>query len=243
MDFTLISTVTVVDGSIVAHQCYAPLGYLSAADALGMSDCDDSNAAVNPSATEGVADGVDENCMAMKLYVDADSDSFGSDNITYVVDAPGTSDCFTDLTSVNSDDCDDFDTLTYPGAAPNDSATFCMTDTDGDGYGDDYANVNLSSLPADLQTGSDCHDGDSDVRPGVSEITADGIDQNCDGIEECWLDADEDGQGNALGNTISVNHDGQTSFSCDGAAPFQTKPIAMTRIPIFMRCGDLQWPR
>ena len=208
-----------VDSSVVAHQCYAPDGYLSADEAFGMSDCNDSDALVNPGVSEGVADGVDENCDGYEAcYVDADSDGFGSDSVTYVVDVEGTSDCSTDLTSVNSDDCDDFDTLTYPGAALNDSSTFCMTDSDGDGYGDDYADSSLSSLPVDLITGSDCNDSDNGIRPGVSEVSADGIDQNCDGIEECWLDADEDGQGNALGNIISVNHDGQSTFSCDGVS-------------------------
>ena len=81
--------------TIVAHQCHAPVGYLSEADASGMDDCDDSNAAVNPGVAEGVADGVDENCDGYEAcYVDADSDDFGSQSITYVVDIAATSDCY-----------------------------------------------------------------------------------------------------------------------------------------------------
>ena len=34
-------------------------------------------------------------------------------------------------------DCDDADPVTYPGAAFNESTTACMTDFDGDGYGED----------------------------------------------------------------------------------------------------------
>ena len=35
-------------------------------------------------------------------------------------------------------DCDDTDPFTYPGAAESEADfTLCMTDLDGDGYGDD----------------------------------------------------------------------------------------------------------
>ena len=79
-------------------------------------DCDDDNAAVSPDATEAVND-IDDDCDGT---VDED---------TVVSDDDG------DGFSENDGDCNDRDSTTYPGAATNDSATACMTDGDGDGYG------------------------------------------------------------------------------------------------------------
>lgn len=62
------------------------------------------------------------------------------------------------------EDCDDQDPYTYPGAAPEDSETECMTDFDGDGYGD--------ANPAEgVEAGTDCDDAEATVNPG---------NENCD---------------------------------------------------------------
>jgi hypothetical protein len=39
----------------------------------------------------------------------------------------------------------------------------------------------------------DCVDNNVSINPGASETTADGIDSNCDGIEVCYVDEDNDG--------------------------------------------------
>ena len=57
-----------------------------------------------------------------------------------------------------SGDCDDDDSITYPGAAESDSSTACMTDADGDGYGSDSP---LSGVTA----GTDCDDTNSNFSP------------------------------------------------------------------------------
>ena len=62
------------------------------------------------------------------------------------------------------EDCDDNDPNTYPGAALEDSETDCMTDADGDGYGD--ANPSDNVVP-----GTDCDDSDATVNPAS---------ENCD---------------------------------------------------------------
>ena len=62
------------------------------------------------------------------------------------------------------EDCDDRDPYTYPGAAFEDSEDACMTDFDGDGYGD--------IAPAEyVDAGTDCDDTDPTVNPG---------NENCD---------------------------------------------------------------
>ena len=162
-------------------------------DAYGGDDCDDSDGSVNPGATE-YCDGVDNDCDgdtdeddaadATAWYYDGDGDGYGdADDSETACSAP------TDYVSDDTD-CDDTDADTWPGAAPNDSSTACMTDADGDDYGDDGAT-------GDVTAGTDCDDTDAGVNPGATEVTADGIDNDCDGAEECYVDDDADGYGSS----------------------------------------------
>lgn len=73
-------------------------------------------------------------------------------------------------------DCDDNDRATYPGAAPADSTSACMTDADGDRYGDQY-------VASGVTAGTDCDDNDPTRNPGVPEVAFDGIDQDCSGAD------------------------------------------------------------
>lgn len=59
----------------------------------------------------------------------------------------------------------------------NNASEFTPKDADGDG----------SSWP------SDCNDANPAIKPGAAEIAGDGVDQNCDGKETCYKDADSDG--------------------------------------------------
>ena len=92
-----------------------------------------------------------------------------------------------------------------------DSLTDCMRDIDGDGYGD-------ADVSGDVIAGSDCIDTDPTINPGAMEIPADGEDNNCDGLEACYIDADGDG----YGSTADDDGDGQVDtlpsadMACDG---------------------------
>jgi uncharacterized protein (TIGR03382 family) len=77
--------------------------------------------------------------------------------------------CFTE-------DCDDGDANTYPGAAASDSATDCMTDADSDGFGDDTPATGVTA-------GTDCDDTDDAIHPNAIELLGDTIDQDCDGAD------------------------------------------------------------
>ena len=46
-----------------------------------------------------------------------------------------------------------------------------------------------------IATGSDCNDNSAFVNPGAVEIAANGVDNNCDGLELCYVDIDNDTYG------------------------------------------------
>ncbi|HMV67648.1 MAG TPA: MopE-related protein, partial [Myxococcota bacterium] len=61
--------------------------------------------------------------------------------------------------------------------------------------------------------------------PGAPEVAADGVDQDCDGLYACWVDADQDGYGNDDGVTTqgadaACRRSGQSMIAtdCDDAA-------------------------
>ena len=103
--------------------------------------------------------------MKFRFFDDNDGDGFGPDV-----------------------DCDDNDPYTYPGAAPQDDPLACMRDVDDDGFGDAFAS-------GDIAPGTDCDDSRADVNIGAMDTPADGIDQDCDGKDYCYRDADDDGFG------------------------------------------------
>jgi hypothetical protein len=66
-------------------------------------------------------------------------------------------------TTRNGPDCDDSSATaadTFPGAAPNDSGSACMKDSDGDDYGD-------LTPPAGVTLGTDCDDTNASINPGA----------------------------------------------------------------------------
>jgi hypothetical protein len=181
--------------------CDEPSGYL--ADA---SDCDDTDAGVNPDAEEVWYDGVDDDCDGNDD--DQDEDGFAleddcddedaeinpdAEEIWYDGvdgDCDGWSDYDADGDGFDSetyggDDCDDADELTYPGA-PDDPYDGVVTDCDEadeyDADGDGHDSVEYG--------GDDCDDANSDINPSVDEIWYDGVDDDCDGNDD---DQDEDG--------------------------------------------------
>ena len=149
------------------------------------SDCDDMQSAVNPTAAEVPADGVDQNCDNYEAcFQDADLDGFGSTTVT----TSASFTCSGLAIADNDDDCDDNSGQTFPGAAEYDSATACMADNDGDGYG-------YMIAPAGGVGGNDCDDTNPSVYFGAPEIPGDGISQDCDNTEDCYVDNDGDGYG------------------------------------------------
>ena len=225
------------DAFTTTTACSQPSGFTT-----DDSDCDDSDAAVNPVATE-LCDGADNDCDgtvdeadaadAATWFGDADGDGFG-DVGTTVAACSAPSGTVPDAT-----DCDDSDPSTHPGAdeycdghdddcdGTTDEADAVDTtrfyeDADGDGYGNDGSRTNTCALPAGYAVdNTDCDDTDAAINPGADEL-CDGADNDCDGstdeadavdADTWYADADADSYGDASASTTACSQ--PTGFLAD----------------------------
>ncbi len=189
------------------------------------TDCDDSDAAVSPAATE-VCDSIDNNCntftddadpeldpaSAQLWYVDLDGDMFGGDSVL-ACQAPGPGHVQI------GNDCDDSNAAINPNATElcdqvdNDcdgtvdvgsiDGVNWYEDADSDGYGNPAESVVACVQPGGyVPQAADCNDSDAAVFPAALEI-CDGIDNNCDSVTDIdaidrvpwYVDNDIDGFG------------------------------------------------
>jgi hypothetical protein len=199
------------DAGSSVQSCTQPAGYLT-----DNADCNDSNAAVNPGATE-VCNGVDDNCnnqidegLLSTYYADTDVDGYG-DAASSVQSCTQPAGYLTDNT-----DCNDTNVAVNPGATEvcNGIDDNCnnqidegllstyYADTDFDGYGAAGSSVQACSQPAGyVTTNTDCNNSNAAVNPGATEV-CNGIDENCNNqIDEgltftnYYVDTDGDGYG------------------------------------------------
>jgi MYXO-CTERM domain-containing protein len=169
------------------------------------ADCNDSDPAVSPNATEGIADAVDQDCDGAELcYADADDDGFTDGSSTVLSTDTDCTDTGEGTASDPTGECDDTNADTYPGAAASDSTTDCLTDADGDGFGDD-------SPATDVTAGTDCNDADATIHPGATETAGDGIDQDCDGSDTPAEESDTGGD--TVGDSAKTGCSGCASGS------------------------------
>ncbi|MCB9762336.1 MAG: putative metal-binding motif-containing protein [Alphaproteobacteria bacterium] len=155
---------------VTAEGCAAPTGYVDRG-----GDCDDSDAAYNPGASESDCDDpADYNC---------DGSVGGGDN-----DGDGWTAC---------EECRDNDASAYPGApetcdnvdddcdgdVDEGVLTTFYLDRDGDGYGDASRVREECTAPTSyVDNPDDCDDSESAVNPGAADDTYDGVDNDCDGV-------------------------------------------------------------
>ncbi|MBA3285833.1 MAG: T9SS type A sorting domain-containing protein, partial [Nitrosopumilus sp.] len=170
-------------------------------------DCDDNNAAINPTTV---------------WYLDADNDGYYTGSGVTSCASPGTGYKYTGLTG--GGDCNDANAAINPSATEvcDDIDNNCngqideglsmntyYKDSDGDEYGNAAVTIISCSPPVGyVSNNTDCNDGDATVYPGAPEL-CDGKDNDCDGdIDEgvkitYYLDADNDGYGN-LANAVQA---------------------------------------
>ena len=183
-------------------------------------DCNDSTFSINPGASE-ICDGQDNDCDGevdgppVTWYRDNDNDGYGGSGST--ITAP--EDCPPAWNYVlNSDDCDDTTSNTYPGA--NEFCDFLDNDCDGDvdedaldadtfyydGDSDGWGDSSNSVVECWNAIGNDWawDDGDCDdteyfVNPGAWE-ECDAQDNDCDGVIDegqgcpCPVEMDDNGK-------------------------------------------------
>ncbi len=190
----------------------APAGFVA-----DNTDCDDTNANVNPGATE-ICNGIDDDCDGMTdegvqntYYADTDSDGFGDPgNTSMACTAPAG--FITDNT-----DCDDTDNTVYPGAPElcdgqdNNCDGILPTDeidNDSDGYVECTFDPAVWEGSSNVVGGDDCDDNDINNYPGNTEV-CDGQDNNCDGVIDegvqntYYADTDSDGFGDPGNSTMA----------------------------------------
>ncbi len=153
------------------------------------------------------------------------------------------------------DDCNDADDAVFPGAAEvcNDVDDDCNgrvddvaspplwhLDRDGDGFGDPRATWAACTVPPFFVPASgdaDCDDLDPSVSPVGVEVPGDGVDGDCDGVEDCWADLDLDGFGagepsSSSGLGCTGPFEAPNDVDCD-----DTQLFVYPRAP--ERCGDV----
>ena len=165
-----------------------------AADAAG-DDCNDADASVVPGGQETWYDGIDSDCAGNDDF-DQDGDGYSQDEDCDDLDAAVSPSAIevcdeTDLDENCNRAADDAD-----GTVELSSKATFWADADGDGYGSAGAAV----LACDQPTGTvgsadDCDDAASWVYPGANELVANGVDEDCDGVDACYTDTDDDNYG------------------------------------------------
>ncbi len=183
--------------------CEAPTGHVASS-----TDCDDSDARFNPSASESdCEDPSDYNCDGSVGYADEDSDGFAACAECNDSDANVHPDALEVCNGVD-DDCNglsDDEDPTLQGAST------WYADADGDGFGGQRFVASACEAPSGyVDNTEDCNDLDSTTYPSASEV-CDESDNDCDGaIDEdvlttWYADTDSDGYGDANSTAESCN--------------------------------------
>ena len=169
-------------------------------DGFGTDDCDDTDASVNPGASE-VCNDIDDDCDgsldedsvdAPTFYADTDSDGAGDPqrSITECVAPPNY--------VTNKDDCDDANPSFHPGAVESDCGDPADYNCDGS---TGYADADTDGWAACQE----CDDANGSVHPGAAE-TCNEVDDDCNTVTDddyatdavtWYADTDGDAYGDA----------------------------------------------
>jgi len=189
------------------------------------TDCDDTDPAVHPDATE-VCNGIDDDCdssidegVTPTWYFDRDQDGYGTpdDAVTACTAPSGYVD--------NDGDCDDNNAVVHmdapevcdnldndcDGDIDEQTGNTYYLDNDGDLFGTpDVQTVACSAPTGYVGNDADCDDDNPTTYPGAAE-QCNGIDDDCDGLVDenvrttYYQDLDGDGYGNPDVSTLACD--------------------------------------
>ena len=152
-------------------------------------------------------------------------------------------------------DCNDVNTSIYPGAPELvddgidqdcDNGDTCYVDSDSDGFRnlDTSLTVNSSDLDCEdagegssSEPATDCDDSESTTYPNAPELVDDGVDQDCDSGDTCYVDSDSDGFRNpdtslTVGSRdLDCNHQGEGASSEPATDVMIPKQIPFRGLP------------
>ncbi len=235
----------------------APAGFYRA---LEPGDCADTDATRNPGVQERCDTAFDDNCNGdtndinavgcVNYYYDGDGDGWGkTSDFRCLCTASG------NYSTKLDNDCDDNNVLVNPsrteicgngiddncnGTQNDQNATGCTTfyeDVDGDGWGTSRSRCLCFAegvYRADYRPQLDCNDNNPDVHPGKTEICNNGIDDNCDGLQDTqnaigcvtyYYDGDNDGYGLTSDSKCLCNPDGRYAATEPGDCNDQSNLI------------------
>jgi hypothetical protein len=225
------------DAAVSVDACSAPSAHVA-----DDTDCDDTDSGVNEAATE-ICDTIDNDCDgwvddtdpdlsgATTWYGDSDGDGYGGQQYEQAA-------CSQPAGFVaSSDDCDDLNAATYPGAsevcdlADNDCdsdidegvESTWYEDNDADGYGNGSVSTAACTAPSGYVANAlDCDDFSTATNPASYEV-CDSVDNDCDGsVDEdaingstWYVDADGDGYGSLVGSVVAC--DQPTGYSANAS--------------------------
>lgn len=171
---------------------------------LNGDDCEPHRSWAYPGAVELPGNDIDEDCDGLMLcHLDEDGDGYAGAATVSVAADNGT--CTDQGAFTEALDCWDADAALGPQAAELahddvdqdcDGYVLCFGDLDGDGFGGPEAveivGAACSTAADYAPDGQDCDDTRWYVNPGQAEVPNNPLDEDCDGVVGCSLDADGD---------------------------------------------------
>lgn len=111
-------------------------------------------------------------------WVGPDITNINNDELTPLIALPGT---YT-ITGIGENGCEFSSSINVEDNS--ESLITSYLDMDGDGYGDSLASIEDCEIPAGYtQEAGDCDDQNAAINPDALDLDANGIDENCDGVD------------------------------------------------------------